>query len=113
MTPGDIVLVAMPTRKGKTKKRPALVLQVMRPFDDVLVCGISSQLQYEVKNFDIILDEDTADFRHTGLKKPSLIRLGYITTIAKSKIPGKIGTVPKSVFKELIERLVIYLEQGT
>lgn len=112
MTPGDVVLVAMPMRNGKTKKRPALVLQVMAPFNDLLVCGISSQTQYEVKGFDIILDEGIEGFGDTGLKRASLIRIGYITTVANSKVPGKIGKVPQVLFAKLITRLTAYLEKG-
>ena len=109
MIPGDIVLVAMPTRKGKGKKRPALVLQKMQPFEDVLVCGISSQLQYEVKGFDLIIRAGDQNFDQTGLKKDSLIRLGYITTIAKNRIPGKIGKLPTDQFELLIDRLTAFL----
>ena len=113
MTPGDIVLVSMPTRQGKTKKRPALVIQVMAPFNDLLVCGISSQTQYEVEGFDLILREDHPEFKDTGLKRASLIRLGYLTTIASARVPGKIGRIPRGHFSLLIERLVNYLEKGT
>ncbi len=111
MTPGDIILVAMPTRKGKGKKRPALVLQKMLPFEDLLVCGISSQLHYEVKGFDLIIREEDQNFRQTGLKRDSLIRLGYITTIAKNRIPGKIGRLPAEHFETLITRLTNFLHE--
>ena len=111
MTPGDIVLVSMPKRNGKTKKRPALILQRMRPFDDFLVCGISSQLQLEVKGFDLILESSDEDFKATGLKKDSIVRLGYITTVSKTIVPGKIGKISSQQFKILINRLVDYLEE--
>lgn len=109
MTPGDIVLVAMPTRNGKAKKRPALVLQKILPFGDFLVCGISTQLHLEVKHFDLILREDDQEFESTGLKTDSLIRLGYITTVAKNLIPGKIGQITEDQFEVLIERLTEFL----
>ena len=111
MIPGDIVLVAMPTRKGSGKKRPALILQKMQPFEDLLVCGISSQLQYEVKGFDLVIREEDPDFELTGLKRDSLVRLGYITTIAKNRIPGKIGVLPPMHFEILIHRLTDFLHE--
>ena len=109
MTPGDIVLVAMPKRNGKTKKRPALILQRMRPFDDFLVCGISSQTQLAVEDFDLLLKESDPNFKNTGLKKASIIRLGYITTIPKTTVPGKIGQITPEQFNGLMGRLVNYL----
>lgn len=112
MTPGDIILVSMPKKDGKTKKRPALILQYMRPFGDVLVCGISSQVQFEVKGFDLVLDVNDDHFEYTGLKKSSVIRLGYITTVSKSVVPGKIGTIPSELLDLLISRLINYLSDS-
>ena len=113
MTPGDIVLVHMPTRKGTGKKRPALVLMVTEPFGDLVVCGISSQTRNEVPEFDIILNKQEEGFQQTGLKQDSLFRLGYITTVAKHFVPGKIGQLPEAIFSEVVKRIKGKLQEGT
>ncbi len=52
---GDIVLASLPQADGKTKLRPALVLKQMLPYKDLLVCGISTQINQEVLGFDEII----------------------------------------------------------
>lgn len=47
----DIVLVAIPQADGTLKNRPVLLLRRLPRFNDFLVCGISTQLTQEVKNF--------------------------------------------------------------
>ncbi len=111
MIPGDIVLVSMPMRNGKRKKRPALILQKMRPFGDFLVCGVSSQVKHEVPGFDLKLTVDDDNFPHTGLKASSIVRLGYLTTVSTTLIPGKIGQVTPEQLEILIDRLINYLNE--
>ena len=41
---GSLVLARLPQATGPAKSRPALVLRQMRPFGDLLLCGVSSQL---------------------------------------------------------------------
>jgi mRNA interferase MazF len=55
MKSGDIVLASLPQADGKTKLRPALVLKQMLPYKDLLVCGISTQINQEVLGFDEII----------------------------------------------------------
>jgi len=49
---GDIVLIEMPQADGKSKKRPALILCKIPPYNDYLICGISSQLRNKVDKLD-------------------------------------------------------------
>jgi len=44
MKQGDVILTSMPQADGQVKNRPALFLRILPPFDDALVCGISTQL---------------------------------------------------------------------
>ena len=55
MKSGDIVLASLPQADGKTKLRPALVLKQMLPYKDLLVFGISTQINQEVLGFDEII----------------------------------------------------------
>lgn len=42
MKEGDVVLTPVPQANGQIKNRPALFLREMPPFQDALVCGIST-----------------------------------------------------------------------
>ena len=74
---GKIVLVALPQANGQTKPRPAVVLREMPPFQDLLLCGVSSQLHQVTAGFDDILQPLEADFSASGLRVASVIRLGF------------------------------------
>ena len=52
MNPGDVVLIPLPqVMGGSPKLRPALVLsQLPGPFQNVLVCGISTRLRDRVND---------------------------------------------------------------
>ena len=45
MKEGDIALVPLPQADGQRKRRPAVILRFVPPLGDILVCGVSTQLQ--------------------------------------------------------------------
>lgn len=106
---GDVALMPMPQADGKLKPRPILLLKKLPPYGDWLVCGISTQLQQAAKDFDIIILDKESHFSGTGLKSSSVIRLGFLTVVPESKIPGSIGLVPSNIIKELLKRLAAHL----
>jgi mRNA interferase MazF len=81
MTEGDVVLTPLPQADGCTKPRPAILLRQVPPFGDWLVYGVSTQWRQEVAGFDEIIDLSHSDFRSSGLKATSLIRLGYLVVL--------------------------------
>lgn len=91
MIPGNLVLAQLQQSDGRIKKRPVLVLTTMPPYNDLLVCGISSKLQQEVKGFDEVVSIGDSDFLTSGLKVSSVVRLGMVTTIPKSVVLGQLG----------------------
>lgn len=109
MKEGDVVIVAMPQFDGTIKNRPAVVLREMRPFRDMLVCGVSTQLSQAVNGFDEIISPRDADFSSAGLKAESVIRLGYLVLVPRRKIHGTIGSVGGSRHKRLLKTLADYL----
>jgi mRNA interferase MazF len=109
MKEGDILLASLPQRDGAPKDRPALFLKRMPPFQDFLICGISTQLQQEVPDFDEIIAPVDADFRTSGLKAASLIRLGYLVVLPRSEFKGRIGNVSAVRLKRLLTRLSDFL----
>ncbi len=109
MTEGDVVLTPVPQADGTTKNRPAVFLREMPPFKDLLVCGISTQLRQEFKDFDELISPSDSDFASSGLVRESLIRLGYLAVLPRSQIVGTIGSISAERHKYLLEKLSAYL----
>jgi len=105
MTEGDVVIVAMPQANGTIKNRPTIVLREMPPFQDMLVCGVSSQLHQAVKDFDEIIELTDSDFTASSLVGKSLIRLGFLTVVPQSRIVGVIGSISSARHRRLLEKL--------
>jgi hypothetical protein len=57
-----VVLAALPQADGQVKHRPAVLLRVMPPFGDWLVCGVSTQLTQAVVEFDEVIGISDPDF---------------------------------------------------
>ncbi|MBS7649033.1 type II toxin-antitoxin system PemK/MazF family toxin [Candidatus Bathyarchaeota archaeon] len=97
---GKIVLVPFPfTDLTATKLRPALVL--FEGERDVVVLFISSKVSRELGPTDIVVDETHPDFKLTGLKVASVIRLDKVATISKELILGEIGEIGVKLKKEI------------
>lgn len=88
-----MVLTAFEQADGRTKNRPAIFLRVMRPFGDLLICGISRQLRHRVPDFDEIIAATDSDFASSGLLDTSLIRLGFLALLPASEFIGDIGSI--------------------
>jgi mRNA interferase MazF len=108
MREGDVLLASLPQGDGTLKDRPTLFLKRM-PFQDFLVCGLSSQVQRAVPDFDETIAPADADFRTSGLKAASLIRLGYLAVLPRSEFKGRIGSVSAARRKRLLTKLSDFL----
>lgn len=51
MKEGDVILTPVPQANGIIKNRPAIILREMPPFNDLLVCGVSTQLHQRSHGF--------------------------------------------------------------
>ena len=80
MTPGDVVLIPLPQLGAATAKlRPALLLaDLPDPYQNLLLCGISSQLHHLQANWDELLQSGDADFLASGLHSASVIRSDHL-----------------------------------
>jgi mRNA interferase MazF len=105
MSPGDIALSAVPQADGTAKQRPVLLLTQLPGFGDWLVCGVSTQLRQEVVGFDEPMLASDDDFAASGLKAPSLIRLGFLAVIPVQRIAAPIGAIDRSRLERLLRRL--------
>ena len=109
MNQGDVVLTPVPQSDGVIKNRPAIFLREMPPYQDVLVCGVSTQLHQEVKGFDEVIQLSDSDFVGSGLKAASLIRLGFLAVLPRNAVIGSIGRISAERHKRLLTSLCDYL----
>src|SRR5437016_4154745 len=108
---GDIVLTPFPfTDLSGNKVRPALILGTQPGGDDVTVCFISSVFPVKVHKFDILIDVKDKNFKQTGLKLKSVIKIVKIATLDKAVILGKIGTLKAKNMRRVKEVLKTYFE---
>jgi mRNA interferase MazF len=94
---------------ARLKNRPAILLREMPPFQDFLVCGISTQLHQHVKGFDELIMPTDADFQASGLVAASLIRLGFLALLPQRQIAGRIGVISQERYERLLHNLSNYL----
>lgn len=109
MKEGDVLLATLVQGDGTLKDRPTLFLKRMPPFQDFLVCGISTQVQQAVPDLDETISPTDADFRTSGLKAASLIRLGYLAVLPRSEFKGRIGSVSATRRQRLLTKLSNFL----
>lgn len=105
MEEGSIVRISLPQSDGKLRSRPALLLKKVSPFNDWILCSISSKLHNEVKGLDFILDSNHEDFNSSHLKFSGLIRVANLFTIPESIIEGKIGFISSKSYKIILQNL--------
>jgi mRNA interferase MazF len=111
---GQIVLFRFPqTDRTEGKLRPALVLrQLPSRHNDWLICMISSNLDQEVPEFDEVITPDDLDFKESGLKVPSLIRIGRIAVVDGDILLGKLGQIDTQRLLRIRYKLSCWI-QGT
>jgi mRNA interferase MazF len=109
MTEGDIALTSLPQADGRTKPRPAILLRRMPPFGDWLICGVSTQLHQQVAGFDDLIEPSHSDFESSGLKAPSLIRLGFLAVLPADHFLGVLGSISRDRHTLLLRRLAVFL----
>jgi PemK-like, MazF-like toxin of type II toxin-antitoxin system len=111
VNPGDVVLISLPQMGGgPSKLRPALLLvHLPGSYQSLLICGISTQIQTIVSNWDELIDASDTDFGKSGLRQTSLIRLSYLYAAAASEIVGVIGTIDATRLDRLLTRLAMHL----
>src|SRR2546430_162117 len=112
MKEADVVLTPLPQADGVIKNRPAIVLAKMPPFGDWLVCGVSTQLRQQVEGFDEIITPSDSDFVASGLKAPSVIRLGFLAVMPSSSFLGVIGSISEERRQRLLQSLSKHLLQN-
>ena len=109
MKEGDVILASITQADGKIKNRPVLILRIMPKYKDYLVCGISTQLNQYIKDFDERISVNDSDFVSSGLVSSSVIRLGFLALLPKRKVIGLIGSISSTRHQTLLRNLSNYL----
>lgn len=106
---GQIVLFRFPQTDLTTGKlRPALLLsQLPGEYDDWLICMVSSQIYHTIPEFDEIIQQSDSDFISSGLKVPSVIRVGRLAVVEGKTLLGAIGHIAP----ERLERIKRHLTE--
>lgn len=112
MRRGAIVLTKFPfTDLTAIKRRPAVVVSRMESQnEDVIVAFISSVIPETSCETDFIFDINHKDFKKSGLKTTSVIKLDKLATLNKSIFTGELGFVSNETLLELNIKLMIALD---
>lgn len=101
---GKIVLLPFPfTDLSASKYRPTLVLY--EDNRDIIVAFISSRVPSTPEDTDILIVEEHKEFKQTGLKTSSVIKLNKIATILKDLVIGELGEIGPSLKEEINDKL--------
>lgn len=111
MSPGDIVLIPLPQiAGGPAKLRPALLLALLPgPYQNLLLCGVSTQIHQMQPNWDELLQSSDSDYAASGVHHPSAIRLSYLYAADPREIAGVIGRIDAARLQRLRLRLSDHL----
>lgn len=113
MRESNIVLVPLFQADAELKYRPAIVLREMpMPYRDLLVCGVSTNLNHYVQGLDDIISPADTDFISSGLHSESLIRLSFLGVIPRRLVRGTLGSISEERHRHLLQRLVDYLTRS-
>ena len=90
---GQVVVFRFPqTDLEEGKLRPALLLgKLPGEYDDWLICMISSQTHQYIAGFDEIVEDSNEDFKQSGLKVTSVIRVGRLAVVSGEILLGAIS----------------------
>ena len=110
MKESEVILTPLFQADVELKYRPAIVLRKMPlPYQDLFVCGVSTQLNQYVPEFDEIISPSDNDFASSGLHSESIIRLGFLGVVPQRMVRGSLGNISKERHKRLLQKLVSYL----
>lgn len=108
---GQIVLFRFPqTNLEEGKLRPALLLgKLPGDYEDWLICMISSQSHQYISGFDELVRENDDDFLLSGLKIPSVIRVGRLAVVSGDTLLGAIGEISQERLERIKNNLAHWL----
>lgn len=103
----EVILIVWP-QDPTNKRRPSLILRELNKYGDVLISVITSQV-HQQSNLNFLLESSHADFKMSGLRVDSVIRLDNVLTVPKSWIKGNMGHISIELHEQLLMNLSDYL----
>jgi mRNA interferase MazF len=103
---GDVILVPFPfTDLTASKYRPAVILTPEPTGPDLVVAYVSSSIPSEpLPPAHLLVPSNHLEFRETGLKQTSVIRLDKLMTIARFRVHRRLGHLGPSLLTLLESR---------
>lgn len=111
MTAGSVVVTSIIQSNNENKMRPTVLLKQIPPYNDWLVCPVSSKTHNLVPGLDLLIKEEDEDFKTMSLQAPSIIRIGKLQAIPEKTIRAEIGRVTDRTYTTMIEQLVTWLKK--
>jgi len=113
--PGHVALVPFPrVDLSPGKPRPVLpIAEVPGPYDDWLVCMVPTRLDQRVEGFDELVAADASDYEQSGLKAPSVIRVGRLAVVSDEMLLGCIGTISDERLDRIRKCLASWIQACT
>ncbi len=116
MRAGTLSLLRFPhTDLRSGKLRPVLlVARVPGTYPDWLVAMVSAQIELATPQFDEVIGIGDGDFESSGLKKPSVIRVGRLAVVEQGLLLGELGTISDERLRRVRSRIAQWVlgEQG-
>jgi len=105
----DLVLINFPFDDFKTLKvRPALcITERISVHNHVVLAAVTSNLNNATEKTDLIINCEDDDFKKTGLKVTSVIKLHKLLTASDIIIQKKIGHLPENYHLEVYNRIAL------
>ncbi|HYV94742.1 MAG TPA: type II toxin-antitoxin system PemK/MazF family toxin [Chitinophagales bacterium] len=105
MEVGTIVKAAFLQADRQIKIRPAVIIKLIPPYNDFLICAISTQTHLFVEGLDIRIEKHSADFTSSGLLQESIIRVGMLASVPKNMLQGAIGKTSQPMCEQILRQL--------
>ncbi len=107
MVRGKVVLVRFPFDDlSGSKVRPAVCLtDPVGPYDHVVLAFITSRINPESLDSDLVLAPGMDGFRETGLQIASTLRLHRLLTVSESVIARELGWLGADLMAQVERRL--------
>ncbi|MGH7255381.1 MAG: type II toxin-antitoxin system PemK/MazF family toxin [Nitrospirales bacterium] len=109
---GQVALLRFPTTElTPGKPRPVLLIApTPGPYEDWLVCMISTRIRQALESFDEVIDQGTEDFQRSGLKVASVVRVSRLAVVATETLVGTVGQISPERLERIRRKLVGWIE---
>jgi mRNA interferase MazF len=109
---GTVVLAPFPfTDLSGQKVRPAVVVSRSdRSGRDVVLAFLTTHRGQPLSMSDILIEEGHPDFKQTGLKAPSVIKVDKLVTVESAILLGELGELSAVLLQQVDAKLRYALE---